>query len=245
MKHQYFGDKTDYIKHGLLRGLCRANIPLGIHWTLTPDDKSSDGSRTTYLKNPDQWRHYDPVLFDVIQKSLHNNDRSLLILQKHALLTGANECFDEWTADKGYRQKSLTSFTKKLPKKSLIFLDPDNGLETKSMKHGSDACSKYVYFDEVEQLWQQGFSLLLYQHFPRVSREKYLNERFTQLEKYTPKANQFALITSHVAFIVLIQPEQMKIKRILTEVSSRWTPHIMLFPKTSTRLKSNIQTPYY
>ncbi len=233
MKHQYFGDKTDYIKHGLLRGLCRANIPLGIHWTLTPDDKSSDGSRTTYLKNPDQWRHYDPPLFDVIQKSLQNNHRNLLILQKHALLTGANECFDEWTANKESRQKSLTSFTKTLPKNSLIFLDPDNGLETKSMKPGSEACSKYVYFDEVAQLWKQGFSLILYQHFPRVSREKYLNERFTQLEKYTPKANQFALITSHVAFIVLAQPNKKKIDSTIKNLVTHWHPHVTIHSPVS------------
>jgi hypothetical protein len=77
MKNQYFGDKTDYIKYGILRSLASTDAGLGVHWTLTQDDSSSDGSRIKYLNAPAQWRHYDPEVFDALAQSVSTNERSL------------------------------------------------------------------------------------------------------------------------------------------------------------------------
>ena len=66
MQDCYVGDVGDFVKYGLLRALSDGKR-LGVAWYLRTDPdttKADDGSHTTYLQQPEKWRHLDPVVFD-------------------------------------------------------------------------------------------------------------------------------------------------------------------------------------
>ena len=56
----------------------------------------------------------------------------------------------------------------------LVFIDPDNGIEVPSTKLGASGSSKYVYWSELQAMYTDGQSMLVYQHFPRVVRERFV-----------------------------------------------------------------------
>jgi len=233
VKDKYFGDQTDYIKHGILRSICNSGIPLGIHWTWTPDDSTTDGSRTAYLRAAHHWRRFDPRLFDAISDSLRAGRRTLKVLLEQDLLPGAVLCFDEWGRDFHARRRSLEGFTSQLAPNSFVFLDPDNGLEVASIPPGAPASTKYVYFDEVRQVWGKGHSLMIYQHFPRVNRRKYVLERLNQLTADLPYSRALAILTSHVAFLGVLQENgAVPLWQVLVRTVARWAPHVQLLHRT-------------
>ena len=67
MQNRYVGDIGDYLKLGILRALS-PGFHLGIVWWLLPDEgHNRDGRHISYLNRPDQWRHFDPDLFDTLR----------------------------------------------------------------------------------------------------------------------------------------------------------------------------------
>jgi hypothetical protein len=80
------------------------------------------------------------------------------------------------------RARYFDSIVSHLPKKTLIFLDPDIGLEeTRPTK-------KHLLFDEVKEIFEQmdpKSVLMIYQHFPREKHEGYILRRCTELQNLT------------------------------------------------------------
>ena len=68
MKNQYVGDIGDYGKYSLLRDFINAGVKIGVNWYLTENDDTNDGKFTDYLENKDEYRRYDPELFDVLKR---------------------------------------------------------------------------------------------------------------------------------------------------------------------------------
>ena len=64
LKNQYFADINDYRKYGLLRQLEKSGFRIGICWMLTGLDGGSDGRLTSYVRDTEKWREFDPKLFD-------------------------------------------------------------------------------------------------------------------------------------------------------------------------------------
>jgi hypothetical protein len=50
--------------------------------------------------------------------------------------------------------------------RDLVFFDPDNGIEVLSKPCGGRDSSKYVYWDELQETYRSGQSVLVYQIFP-------------------------------------------------------------------------------
>jgi hypothetical protein len=72
MHNRYVGDIRDYLKLGILRALS-PGYRLGIAWWLLPNESHNrDGRHINYLQRPDQWRHYDPELFDALAHRVAN-----------------------------------------------------------------------------------------------------------------------------------------------------------------------------
>jgi hypothetical protein len=227
MKNQYFGDQTDYIKYGILRAIVAAGAPLGIHWTLTEDDSSSDGSRTRYLNAVNQWRHYDPPIFDAILERVRVGDRRLQLVEELAFVPNAVQCFDKWESSVELRRNSIQALIEKLSHHSVVFLDPDNGLEVASARKGKLGASKYIFLDEVSRFWASGHSVLIYQHYPRVQRVPYVRQQLARLNAVLPRMHAAALLTSHVAFLACIQDEhRLIIEAAFNQIVERWSPHV-------------------
>ena len=100
MKNQYFGDINDYKKYGLLRSLANNGLyKIGLCWMLTANDGRSDGRFITYLNEPKRWRHYDPTLFDLLQKRvIFESNRNISVTENIVMLPKA-EFFSEFLTD--------------------------------------------------------------------------------------------------------------------------------------------------
>ncbi len=49
----------------------------------------------------------------------------------------------------------------------IIFFDPDNGLQIKSVSKHKDKAPKFTFYDELVPFWERGQSLVVYQHGTR------------------------------------------------------------------------------
>jgi hypothetical protein len=179
MKVQYFGDVNDYRKFTLLRALSAiGEFKIGVCWMLTEADESGQGDNRRYLTRADEWRRYDPALFDALAAvpSARTID-DLRRVENDALIPDAtffNDVTPDGLAERGgYHRACMNAFKAC----ELTFFDPDNGLEVKSTAKGRKRSSKYAYLDEIADHYAAGRSMLLYQHFPRASREIFVGAK--------------------------------------------------------------------
>ncbi len=206
MKEQYVGDVNDYRKYALLRRLGRSGLRLGVCWMLTPNDGRSDGNKLGYLDQPRQEQH-DPELFALLRGVRNEPDaRRLILIEGSEALPGTifvNTIAPETLFE---RQLWFKQASAALAETDLIFFDPDNGIEVGSVAKGRRNSSKYVYRDELAATYCAGHSLLVYQHFQRKERESFIRDVAGDLRRVTPDAEIWAIRTSHVVFMLAIQP---------------------------------------
>lgn len=138
MKNQYFGDINDYRKYGLLRMLTgEGQLKTLVCWMLTPDDGHTDGQFTRYLDEPEKWRKYDPDLFDKLQQSLHvHKCRDVQEAEISRIIPGARYFRDIVPDALPERQDWFGKAHAASTDADLVFFDPDNGLEVKSVPKG-------------------------------------------------------------------------------------------------------------
>lgn len=206
MKEQYVGDVNDYRKYALLRLLGRSRLKLGVCWMLTPNDGRSDGNKLSYLDQPKQERH-DPELFVLLRRVRDEPDaRRLILIEGSEILPGA--VFVNTTAPEALFERQLwfKQASAALADTDLIFFDPDNGIEVGSVAKGRRNSSKYVYRDELVATYRAGHSLLVYQHFQRKEREGFIQAVAEDLRQVASDAEVWAIRTSHVVFMLVIQP---------------------------------------
>jgi hypothetical protein len=77
MQNRYVGDIGDYVKLCILRALLPA-YRLGVAWWLYFDeDHNKDGRHIGYLRDPAQWRLFDPTLFDALSEIVTSGPREM------------------------------------------------------------------------------------------------------------------------------------------------------------------------
>ncbi|WP_156323576.1 hypothetical protein [Bosea sp. AAP35] len=174
---------------------------------LTPDDHSGHGNKLGYLDQPKQEQH-DPEMFAVLTR-LREAPRGqrLMTVETSGALTDAvffNEIVPEQLVE---RQLWFRRASAALAQTDLIFFDPDNGIEVKSIAMGRKKSSKYVYLDELAAAYRAGHSMLIYQHFPMKPHDAFIRETAENLLRVTePAAEIWAIRTPHVVFMLVIQP---------------------------------------
>ena len=88
-QNRYVGDIGDYLKLGILRALS-PGYRLGVAWWLFPDEvHNGDGRHIGYLNRPEQWRHFDPDLFDILVGVVSSGQRNVRALEASNILPGA------------------------------------------------------------------------------------------------------------------------------------------------------------
>lgn len=230
MKNKYFGDINDYRKYGLIRAILRSNkFSLLVAWMLTPDDSNNDGKHTNYLSEPDNDK-YDSDLYKGLQSLMSNTGtRNVGLIEKTNLLPGAKYYPREVPDSSNDRRDWFQDLLSNAKDFDLIFLDPDNGLEVKSKPYGRKNSSKYLYWHEVEALWQQGKSILVYQHFCREKRQSFIRRLRVGLQKNTKGSLIAAFKTPSVVFFLVLQPECQKYyDSIIANVEKCWAEQIQL-----------------
>jgi len=228
MKNQYFGDINDYRKYGLLRVLIgHGEIKTAVCWMLTPDDDRGDGGFIEYLKEPDQWRNRDPDLYDHLRELVQRqNLRDVRGAETSAILLACRFAPGFLPDDADGRRRYFEALMDLAKGCQLAFFDPDNGIEVK-LRVGRKGSSKYLYWDEIERLWKAGHSVLIYQHFPHVPRDHFMETKARELAHRTGAPLVISFRTPHVVFLLVPQPERRNYFRARSaEVAQRWDPEI-------------------
>lgn len=236
MKNQYFGDINDYRKYGLLRSISRASdLRTMVAWMLTPDDSRTDGRLVSYLKDTEKWEKYDQVLYQKLKNLLHHNERRRVRLIEETELLSNTEYFSQHVPDSATeRDTCFSALTKKTQSSTFVFLDPDNGLEVKSIPYGRKNSSKYLYWHEIASLWSSGKSLLIYQHFIRENRTKFIQRMLRTLSEATKGSFVEAFSTPYVLFLMALQPKHHGLhKPIAKSVQENWAGQIDIFRETA------------
>lgn len=213
MKNKYFGDINDYRKYGLLRLLIGCGeIKTAVCWMLTRDDSGPDGGNRQYLQEPERWRSFDPQLYQFLhEKVIQCGIRDVRALEGSNML-GDCRFYTNELNDHSNREEYFEEFLQKARDATLVFFDPDNGMEVPSKPFGRYGSSKYLYWREVQTCFSSGHSLLIYQHFPRRRREEFIR---TRAEEFITKISEFAekqvscvysYRTANVVFFLVPQP---------------------------------------
>jgi hypothetical protein len=207
MKDQYFGDINDYRKYGLLRILIgRGTRRAAVCWMLTPPDGRTDGRLTSYLATPEEWRDYDPELFEYLHKTVHARQRRRVREIERAGLLSNTRFHSSFIPDDTHgRTRYFDAFFERAAGCQLVFFDPDNGLEVPSVACGHRSSSKYLYWRELETAFANGHTLLVYQHFPRVPRDAFEKQQAEEILQRTRAREVIALRTNRVVFLLAPQ----------------------------------------
>ena len=229
MKNQYFGDINDYRKYGLLRVLAeRSGLSIGMCWLLTQDDGGGDGEIRAYLSKASRWRHYDPELYEKLQRLLKSNvRRGVRLTQEWTLIPNATyfeTVLHDSVAD---RDAYFDAAWEALGPCDLVFFDPDNGIEIDGVQRGRTGSAKYVYWRELQETYTKGHSILIYQHFPRVNHERFVPFIATRLAEELGSPHVAGFQTPQVAFLLVQQPRHVDaLAGAVSEVGARWGSQI-------------------
>jgi hypothetical protein len=230
VKNQYFGDVSDYRKYGLLRLLTDGGLTLGVNWMLTPNDDGTDGNKREYLSDPAKWRGCDEALYDGLTALLDGGQPPGVSLLEGSDLLPDTTFFSELVPDGKEERLAWASQARgTLSDCDLVFLDPDNGLEIKSKKIGAKNSSKFALWDEVRAYWEQGSSLLIYQHWIRMERSAFFNQQATCLKELLGVDQVIGISTAHVLFLLVPQAEHVEQLEVgLTLLPLGWESQIKL-----------------
>ncbi len=230
MKNQYFGDVSDYMKYGLLRLLTDGGLTLGVNWMLTPNDDGPDGKKREYLSAPSKWRGCDEALYDGLTALLDGGRTPDVSLLENSDLLSDTTFFSDLVPDgKEDRVAWASQSLDTLNGCDLVFLDPDNGLEIKSKKIGTKNSRKFALWDEVRAYWEQGSSLLIYQHWIHMERSAFFNQQATHLKELLGVDQVIGVSTAHVLFLLVPQSQHIKQLEVgLTRLPLGWDSQMSL-----------------
>lgn len=174
MQDRYSGDIGDYVKLAILRALTPGR-QLGVGWWLYPDENhNGDGRHVGYLEHPQSWRALDPESFEHLKGLVSSGQRNVAALESDRLLPGAIYFREPLPTDgvsaarRAARSAWLGRLSAAFETCDLIFLDPDNGLETKGFNPGAAKAGKSVALVELDALRRPGRTLLVYHHQTRM-----------------------------------------------------------------------------
>ena len=255
MQNRYFGDVGDYGKYGLLRKLCGITsvgptLSLGIVWYLVPDEgHNEDGKHTSYLRKPD-YRQCDPTLFDGLNRMLSDGQRVVAKIQQSDLLPKGTAFFENLLSYKGMpitgvenkkarlsmRRKWLSDALDAAQNRDIIFLDPDNGFQVKSVPKHADKAVKYIFWDELNEFCAEDRTLVIYHHLNRTlpSRDQ-IQLKLEEFRNNLPRGEAtipllFKRGSHRVFFIVPAHRHRSLVSDRLRKMRiSAWAPHIELF----------------
>lgn len=234
MKDQYFGDVNDYRKYGLLRVLIDAGLSMLISWMRTPNDGSTDGRYLAYLKQPDGYRAFDPPLFDRLREAVaEHGRRELSVIEEAGLLPGAAFQSEILEPGESARTDYFAETSRLADGRDLVFFDPDNGLEIKSVSHRSPKAPKFLFRSELASVASpaQGSdrTVLIYQHFPRVDRAGYALHRSGEVLHDLQRPLAYAIRTSHVLFLLApADAHHERCARAMHVLAERWAGQFII-----------------
>ena len=227
MQDNYIGDIGDYGKYGLLRAVCENQMSLAINWyKVTPKKagKQDDGKFTSYLDKPEIYRQYDSELFSVLRKIVcDDNDRSIKRIECENIFE-AKYFSDDLEGDRAaWHQRAMMQTSGA----DVVFLDPDNGLETLNMHNKNKAKEKHVKWNELKDYYDRGQNIILYQHRPQMTKKEKCIEGIMQFQKEYLKADgvkllEFPKYTNRFYFIFYHNEYKASFENVCNFMALHW-----------------------
>jgi len=209
LKNQYFGDTEDLFKYDLVLELLVKNdflerftfIPM-----LTEDTQNLHGRRINYdhARAGTQRKELRNFLTSCIVENRRNIDelegffKFKLPRKVYFTIYRKNEYFSHEA-----RARYFSEIDERLLSRSAILVDPDIGLEVKSMRNRQQ---NYIAYDEVEFLFNRmdrNSVLIVFQFIPRVKRGRYFSQIGRKLKKILNSSSVLYISDNQVAFFLL------------------------------------------
>jgi hypothetical protein len=236
MQNRYTGDIGDFGKLGLLRVLATSGLSIGVNWYLTPDEHhNGDGRHVKYL-NDEGYRSCDDPLWLRLKQIVESGQREIFTLQNKHLLDAAfypalldftgkskperNQLREEWHAQ---ALNELVGI-------DVVFVDPDNGLIVPSAVETAKE-NKYVKPEELADYYNQGSSIIYYQHKARRPDSFYIEQHKRLIQSGSfEDATGFSLkfrTTSQRYYFFIVQAHHRAIIEAAAHdmLSSAWRNH--------------------
>ncbi len=238
MQNRYTGDIGDYGKLGLLRTLRSAGLLVGVNWYLTPNEEhNDDGKHTQYLENG-LYRDCDEKLWEQLKTIVDSENRNVSSLEKANILDAAfySEYLDFTGKAKPERDSIRNTWHQaaltELAGNDIVFVDPDNGLLVRSAE-GSRRENKFIKPEELKDYYDQGASVIYYQHKARKKDPFYIDQHEKLLKSFGLNSNSGLGLkfktTSQRYYFFIIQPRHRD--RITSAVSEMlagpWSEHFL------------------
>lgn len=226
MQDRYAGDVGDYGKYGLLNQICKesgGSVRLGVNWFyVTREEKQrGDGRHIRYLSDMgnDSGRYAAcfPELYDKLKRIVAGR-RSIKEIERGRILPMETVFYSEplpYSSVKPSEKEEDREnwFNESLPRLNdadIIFLDPDNGIQTDKVRKTRIEAIKYVFIDEIKRYYELGKSLIIYNHRDRKPKPEYDRKLTDSLGQITCPTGIEVLRFKRVSvrdFIFLIQKD--------------------------------------
>lgn len=248
MQDKYAGDVGDFGKFVLLDQLVKLSngrFRLGINWyrVKCSDYKNTDGRHISYLDrdNPaaEMFEKCSPRIYSMLKSVVDNSDRSIRALEQSGILPKNTLCFSDPLpyGAKPYKKRVVERaawFSKSithLARADVVFIDPDNGIQTKNVKTTQTRSIKYALVDEVRAYCKRYDIVVLYNHRDR-SPEEQNKERFLALHREVGQSTKLRIMRfkrfSVRYYVFLFKSNMSAVVRSLFEVLGR-EPYRFLF----------------
>ena len=228
MQNAYVGDIGDYGKYGLLRVLAGHGLQLGVNWYAVVPQRSrkqEDGKFIQYLQFPEKYRHYDPELFDALERAVNReNSRTLAQIESMRLFPAQFYSVPLTRLREGWHRQAL----EKLAGAELVFLDPDNGLETERMRQSGKTTEKHVRMEELTDYYLRGQSVVLYQHRPQMTPKEQCIQSVLDMQRRYLHVDQIRILefpryTNRFYFFFLHRAHILPVERTCRYMGKHWT----------------------
>ena len=207
MKNQYFGDIRDLFKYDLILRIIQETgsinrflfIPM-----LTENDNSKNGNEINYKNAKAGTRNKD--LMTYLKKCVNENRRNITEIVPYFKSKGIEIYIHKGPFSHGKRKSYFDRIRKKLSSQSLIFVDPDNGLEV------GRSNKKHLLYPEVKDLYNcmdEDSILMIFQYFPREEHPKYLRKRSNELKELTENLPIY-ISDNEIIFFLLTKNDELK-----------------------------------
>ena len=227
MQDCYVGDIGDYGKYGLLRQICKSGLSLSVNWyKVTPlqKGKQDDGKFISYLHCSDIYKEYDSELFDALYRIVViENDRTIRRIENEKLFI-ADYFSHDMGVDRDNRHRSALEQTKDA---QVVFLDPDNGLETSVMNSHGKCTEKHVRWQELKDYYDRGQNVILYQHRPQMTKKEKcisdimsFNDTFLRADYI--KLLEFPKYTNRLYFMFIHEEYGENFDVLCKQMSEKW-----------------------
>ncbi len=183
----------------------------------TKDDGGTDGKHITYLQKPEMWRLFEPEIYDFLRDKINSEKRSLSHIEESTY--GSEIHFiTEYIEDTDIRHTLLSNL--KAGISEVILFDPDNGIEVASTNKKN--VHKYVTWQEISEVYNSGKSVIIYQHFSRSNRQKFIQDKTREIEERIGCSVVSIQVKHSVYFFLSQKGHESSLLKTLSTYSKIW-----------------------